>query len=202
MPDKILFALLFGAIIIGITLERWRARWARNEWRATRAGAKFPLKPRLVPPPITDASDQLRIVMSASFEKRRILSKAEARVFYAIEAAIKKTDMPWRVMAQVSLGEILASPDARAYGAINSKRVDLLVIGNDGIPIAAIEYQGSGHYQGSAPARDAVKKEALRKAGIRYVEVTTEHDVEDIAREISRIAKVEQMKSSRAETQS
>jgi hypothetical protein len=28
-------------------------------------------------------------------------------------------------MAQVSLGEVLSSPDARAYSAINSKRVDL-----------------------------------------------------------------------------
>ena len=35
----------------------------------------------------------------------------------------------------------------------------------------AIEYQGSGHHQSSAAARDAVKKEALRKAGIGYHEV-------------------------------
>ena len=35
----------------------------------------------------------------------------------------------------------------------------------------AIEYQGGGHHQGTAAARDAVKKEALRRAGIGYVEV-------------------------------
>jgi len=68
-------------------------------------------------------------------------------------------------MAQVSLGEVLSSPDARAYSAINSKRVDLLIVSRSGDPIAAIEYQGHGHYQGTAAARDAVKKEALRKAG-------------------------------------
>jgi hypothetical protein len=38
---------------------------------------------------------------------------------------------------------------------------------------AAIEYQGSGHHLPGnvAAARDAVKKEALRKAGIGYHEV-------------------------------
>ena len=39
----------------------------------------------------------------------------------------------------------------------------------------AIEYQGTGHHQGSAAARDAVKKEALRKAGIGYHEVVAGH---------------------------
>jgi hypothetical protein len=46
--------------------------------------------------------------------------------------------------------------------------------------------------KGTAAARDAVKKEALRKAGIRYIEVTPESGTEDMAREISRI--VERLK--------
>jgi hypothetical protein len=91
-------------------------------------------------------------------------------------------------MAQVSLGEVLSSPDDRAYKAINSKRVDILIISSSGLPMAAIEYQGDGHYQGSAAARDAVKKEALRKAGVRYIEVMDEHSNEDIVREILRLA--------------
>ena len=74
-------------------------------------------------------------------------------------------------MAQVSLGEILSSPCETAYRAINSKRVDLLLIGADGLPKHAVEFQGSGHHVGSAATRDAVKKEALRKAGIGYIEV-------------------------------
>ena len=39
----------------------------------------------------------------------------------------------------------------------------------------AIEYQGSGHHQGTTAARDAVKKEALRKTGIGYHEVVAGH---------------------------
>ena len=132
--------------------------------------------------------------MGARFEKRRLLSRSEAHVLYAAERAINTADLKWRVMAQVSLGEVLSSPDARAYSAINSKRVDLLIVSRSGDPIAAIEYQGHGHYQGTAAARDAVKKEALRKAGVRYIAVTPESGTEDMAREISRIAQAERLK--------
>ena len=127
--------------------------------------------------------------MAATFAMRPLLSKAEAHYLYAAERAIREQKLTWRVMAQVSLGEVLSSPDARAYAAINSKRVDLLIISSRGDPIAAIEYQGSGHYQGTAPARDAVKKEALRRAGVRYIEMTPEHDADDLAREIARLAR-------------
>jgi len=80
--------------------------------------------------------------MGASFKKRRLLSRPEAHVLYAAEKATKAADPKWRVMAQVSLGEVLSSSDARAYSAINSKRVDLLIVSRNGDPIAAIEYQG------------------------------------------------------------
>ena len=133
-------------------------------------------------------------VRRSSFKKRRLLSRSEAYVLYAAERAINTVDLKWRVMAQVSLGEVLSSPDARAYSAINSKRVDLLIVSRSGDPIAAIEYQGHGHYQGTAAARDAVKREALRKAGVRYIEVTPESGTEDMAREISRIAQAERLK--------
>lgn len=202
MVDPVYFALIFGGIMIGIQGERWRVAWARSEWRARQRGQSG--KPRFWPsavppakPPIpdmTDAAEQLKVVMAAPFEKRPLLSRGETNVFYWLENAVKRSNHGWRVMAQVNLGEILGTTDRNAFRAINSKRVDLLLICNRGLPIAAFEYQGEGHYQGSAPARDAVKKEALRKAGVRYVEVTPEHSREDIAREVSRIASVEGLK--------
>ena len=33
--------------------------------------------------PVTDAAEQLRLVMGAEFEKRRLLSRSEAQVLYA-----------------------------------------------------------------------------------------------------------------------
>lgn len=181
------FVATAGAFLAGVYAERFRARRTRQAWRNSRRGGEVvPLTPS-TGGPTTDAADQLRIVMGATFAKRPLLAKAEAKVLYAAERAIQVARLKWRVMAQVSLGEILSCPDSRAYSTINSKRVDLLVVSGRGEPIAAIEYHGSGHYQGTAPARDAVKKEALRRAGVRYIEITPEHDDGDVAREISRL---------------
>ncbi len=118
-----------------------------------------------------DAADQLRIVMGATFSIQPLLNKSETRVFKELDRMVIARNPAWQVMAQVSLGEILSSKDAEAYGCINAKRVDLLLVDADCTPRHAIEYQGGGHHQGSAAARDAVKKEALRRAGIGYHEV-------------------------------
>jgi hypothetical protein len=77
----------------------------------------------------------------------------------------------------VSLGEILRCEDKAAYSCINSKRVDLLIVDAECKPVHAIEYQGGGHFQGAhaTAARDAVKKEALRRAGIGYAEIVGGH---------------------------
>jgi hypothetical protein len=118
-----------------------------------------------------DAADQLRIVMSADFAARPLLNQSEARVFEELCQVVMRCKPGWRVMAQVSLGEVLRSRDAEAFSCVNSKRVDMLLIDEDCRPRHAIEYHGEGHYQGTAAARDAVKKEALRRAGIGYHEV-------------------------------
>jgi hypothetical protein len=121
-----------------------------------------------------DAADQLRIVMASDFHAQPLLNKSEKRLFEALDRLVIELAPPgWQVMAQVSLGEILKSPSKDAFLAINSKRVDLLIVDADAKPRHAIEYQGSGHFAGAhtTAARDAVKKEALRRAGIGYVEV-------------------------------
>ena len=119
---------------------------------------------------LTDFGQQLRAVMAGSFEKQRLLSNSEYRVFSIVENEIAAQGAGYRVFAQTSLGEILRSSNEDAFHSINSKRVDILVVDRAGWPFLAIEHQGDGHYQGTAAARDAIKKEALRKAGVRYLE--------------------------------
>lgn len=165
-----------------------RGHWRRNLNQHARI-YQFPTSA------LSNSAVQLEHVMRASFKKRRILSKAESRIFFAVEKALEQTDTGWRVMAQVNLGEILQSDDKHAFMAINSKRVDILVIGTNGVPIAAVEYQGEGHYQGTAVARDAVKKEALRKAGIGYFEVMPGDKPEDVRRLVARMIEMTQIKS-------
>lgn len=122
-----------------------------------------------------DAAEQLRQVMEAEFTHRSLLNRPEAAVFKVLDAAVIARNPGWQVMAQVSLGEFLTSKDTEAYAAINSKRVDFALMDEKCCVRHALEYQGTGHHQGSAAARDAVKKEALRKAGIGYHEVVAGH---------------------------
>lgn len=92
----------------------------------------------------------------------------------------------YRVFAQSNLGEILASRDEQAFRSINSKRVDILIVDQGSWPVLAVEYQGGGHYQGTAAIRDAVKKEALNKAGVGYAEVFPSDTAEKIERLIQK----------------
>ena len=119
-----------------------------------------------------DVAQQLCNVRAASFKKRRLLSPSEYEVFKVVEHDVLRARRGFRVFAQTSLGEILQSPVEDAFYSINSKRVDILIVDQYGWPVLAVEYQGAGHYQGTAAARDAIKKEALRKAGVGYVEIT------------------------------
>lgn len=129
-----------------------------------------------------DPSDQLRAVMAAQFTARKVMRLGEYRVFRLVEKLVQNHRGGFRVFAQTSLGEIIESKDRIAHSAINSKRVDMLVIGPNGLPMVAIEYQGNGHHQSEAAARDAVKKEALRKAGVQYLEIMEFHRDEDVTR--------------------
>lgn len=182
-PHLLIAVLLVGAFA-GIMVEQALSRMRRQAWRAKNrsrwekkgnrasivAGPWLPT-PAPEPPKQFDAADQLRIVMGSSFSIQPLLNKSEARVFKELDRIVIGCNPAWQVMAQVSLGEILRSKDADAYRCINSKRVDLLLVDGDCQPRHAIEYQGGAHHQGAAAARDAVKKEALRRAGIGYHEV-------------------------------
>lgn len=192
-----LLVVLFG---LGIMLILWAIRpslsgrksYPRRRWQSRAKQRRDGHLPRVASTrlAIVDSGEQLKSVMAATFTKQRVLSASEARVMIEAERAIADLAMPWRVMAQVSLGEILSCVDTAAFSAINSKRVDLLIVDEQHEPVAAVEYQGKGHWQGTAAARDAVKKEALRKAGIAYIEVMAgSHLPADLHREIARLAR-------------
>ena len=181
-PLPLVALLAFGAWL-GLTLQRlsWRMGLVGRRRRSPTYDRGFPptdrhsppnwQTPPVEPPRTHDAAEQLRIVMSAEFNARPLLNQSETRVFEELCQIVSRCRPGWRVMAQVSLGEILRSRDTVAFGCVNSKRVDMLLVDEECRPRHAIEYHGAGHYQGTAAARDAVKKEALRRAGIGYHEV-------------------------------
>lgn len=171
-----LLVLLAAGIWIGWALQRfaWRVGLIGRRRRNTSYERHYPPQretAQIEPSRPQDAVEQLRVVMNAEFSARALLNQSEARVFEELCQIVSRCKPGWRVMAQVSLGEILSSKNTEAYGCINSKRVDMLLVDEECRPRHAIEYHGGGHYQGTAAARDAVKKEALRRAGIGYHEV-------------------------------
>jgi hypothetical protein len=184
----LLIAVFAIGVFVGMTAEQFFSRMRRKAWReqnrsfwerkprgrSTAAGT-WSTRSDQLPPKQPDAADQLRIVMGAHFTIQPILNKGEARVFKELDRIVIARNPAWQVMAQVSLGEILRCRDAEAYRCINSKRVDLLLMDGECQPRHAIEYQGGAHHQGTAAARDAVKKEALRRAGVGYHEVVAGH---------------------------
>lgn len=182
LPLLLAFTLLAG-FLIGWSAAQAGKRHRRRPTKSLLPAFKIPPAPR------NAATDQLAAVMKAPFHAKRLMSREEARIFYALERALAKHEIGWRVMAQVSLGEVLGSADTSAFQAVNAKRVDMLIIAKDGLPIAAVEYQGSGHYQGTAAARDAVKREALRRAGIEFLEIRAGHAPEDLNFEIERLVR-------------
>ncbi len=136
-----------------------------------------------------DSASQLRHVMGATFYKKKVMSKDEYRIFKMVETELKTSRTGCRVLSQTSLGEIIGSDNEKAFASINGKRVDILVIGPYGDPMAAIEYQGAGHHQGTSAARDAIKREALRKAGVQCIEILESHSPDEIALMIRKLFK-------------
>ncbi|MEG3086939.1 DUF2726 domain-containing protein [Sphingomonas sp. PB4P5] len=178
MSDWPLIAALSVCFLTGAASERAWRRWQlklkyakrRTTWHSSSSSAVA--KPAPIPNPVKfDPAEQLRAVERSPFTSRNLLNKGELRLLDVLDAVCSADDKGWRVMAQVSLGEVLASPEEPAFRAINTKRVDFLIINAKGAPQYAVELQGSGHHLGAAATRDAIKKEALRRAGIGFVEV-------------------------------
>jgi len=173
---------------------RKRRRWrSSGRWNRPGRAKVYQFQPRhdAIPGRVPDAADQLRTVMKAEFKPQALLNKSETRLFRVLDKMVIEMAPPgWQVMAQVSLGEILRCEDKAAFGCINSKRVDLLIVDADCNPLHAIEYQGGGHFKGAhaTAARDAVKKEALRRAGIGYDEVVAgNHTPSELRRVVEKL---------------
>lgn len=107
-----------------------------------------------------------------------LLNKEERVLFVELEKQIRSIfGSGYSLMCQVSLGEILKSKDHGAFWKINNKRADFVLMGPTYMPVATIEYQGSGHWgfteEHAEKARksDELKRKALRSAGISMIEV-------------------------------
>lgn len=133
------------------------------------------------------ATAQVEVVRASRFELKPLLNREEERLLPVLERAAEEIGRGHRVMAQISLGEVIRPVKGsrpEAMSAINSKRIDMGIFDRRGFLICAVEYQGTGHWRNNASLRDTVKREALRKAGVEVLEVFPDFDEEDVERSV------------------
>lgn len=110
----------------------------------------------------------LNASMHSKYEPQILLNKTEVTIYWAL---IKLLKNHLYVNPQVSLGEILSCENNLGYRAINSKRADFVLTDKAFKPVAVIEFQGRLHFQGEYKIRDAIKFNALSRAGIKYIQL-------------------------------
>ena len=189
-----LIAVVLALGILKQAAYRRRPRWRRRSPRAyQRSTERWRTEtPRSDASRLGDPKAQMEFISKVDFEPRRLLNKSEYGILRILENVTREIGGGHRVMAQTSLGEIIApsnasgSEEARdlAFRSINSKRLDFLIIDRLGMPALAVEYQGHGHYQNGAFMRDAVKREAVRKARVQFLEIPAEYDEMIVERQI------------------
>jgi hypothetical protein len=143
MQKPLLLTMIIGwGVICGFAVARFDEKFRRAKGRAyflgrrpaSRNSGRAPGRSEVVTlkQPLNrtapDAADQLRVIMDAQFQRRPLLNKSERRLLAHLDRNLSEHAPGWRAMGQVSLGEILASDNTDAYFAINSKRVDILIV--------------------------------------------------------------------------
>lgn len=209
-PDHMITLILIAAVLIIVLVETLR-RHRRGRWRGTRrfggrfapssrAGSSKPPgeRPTVETPPVAkpsmaDPENQVAAIAKVRFEKTRLLNRTEYRVLLLLERIVDGANSGHRVMAQTNMGELIrpvsSSGTARdrqdAFASINSKRLDFAIVDTFGILAVAVEVQGSGHYHHKTFIRDAVKREALRRAGVELLEIQPSWTDEEIEARVS-----------------
>lgn len=157
---------LFYLLIIGL-IRMYRRGGGRGRAGAGKAN-----------PILQRAREHLEAMRGASFRAKPLGNNLEKTAYQTALGIVQKRGQGEHVLLQVSLGEILQSKDRRAYWAVNSKRVDLLVIDRELRPLVVIEIDGSGHGLSREIARinDKIKDTALRAADIPLIRIPAPDD--------------------------
>ncbi|MFD3191041.1 DUF2726 domain-containing protein [Sedimentitalea sp. HM32M-2] len=145
------------------------------------------------------AADPLQAIARVRFERIRLLNPAESRLLPIIEHAAQAADSGLRVTTRTSLGDIIAprhgcasSDDRRhACATINSRQLDFAVFDRFGLCVCAIDVQRRVHAinqpRTDQPARDAIKTEALSRAGVPLIEIAPDIQAPQLQRQLQRV---------------
>jgi hypothetical protein len=184
-----IFTAVILGVVAGLLLENYR-RKLEPELAGQPPGKPAPPPPlRLTGPGrIVDSAADLRLVSDAGFASKPLLSGREADVLGYVETVAAEAGQGWRVVPQVRLVDILASADAEANAVVGEHRVDMLIVSARHLPVAALDYQPLGQLKDDSALRDAIKREALRRADIPFLEVRANEPLDGLKAQILRLA--------------
>jgi hypothetical protein len=189
-----IFAAVIIGVVAGLFLENMRRR---IDPVATGPSAPQPAPLRLRGPDAyaanagaarVDSATALRLVSDAGFASRPLLDGHEADVLAVVESIAGEAGLGWRVIPQVRLVDIIASSDTTANSIIGEHRLDMLIVSASRMPVAALDYQPLGQQHADSALNDAVKREALRRADIPFLEVRANEPLDMLRAQILRLA--------------
>lgn len=191
--EIVIFAAVLIGVMGGLGLERFRVYFeAVEDQKHVATGGALALSRQRndaqLPALTRSPTSQLQQVTDARFAPRRLISNNEEQIFHALEVIIHDLDLDWRVMAQVNLAEIVDSTDPDALLAIGDQRVAMLIVSSAQMPLAAVEYQALGQVRDEGTLRAAIRREALRRADIDYIEIRSNDTPEMLRDQIRRLA--------------
>ena len=189
-------ALALACIVIPLVREIFFApkRRRRSPHRPKAKLLHFPTPGAPAPRgPKNDPHDQMEAVSRVRFRRRPLMNKTEYRVFKMLEQLLPDLPGRYRLMSQTSMGELLSTDETSAskddcnaaFASINAKRLDFALVDARGLLCLAIEVQGSGHHLSrTAFMRDAVKREALRRADVPMLEVQPAWTLKELSQQL------------------
>lgn len=171
------------ALAAALWLFKKPSRYQRHRWRPR------VIKNRHSEPGTPDFREQqMQAVERSHFNRKRLMSAGEYSVYRVAKEVLGQfyRGNDYLLFPQVSLGEVLRTKSHLGRSAINSKRVDFVIVDKKGYVMMALEYQGSGHYLNRSDTlkRDHIKRMALEKAGIVMLEVPARFERDQLRKDI------------------
>lgn len=183
----VLIAACYVLYQIGYPYLR-KKRWTRKKFKYDNVYTYPWFLIRQPKPDLSDPDVAIKFVQANSYSIRPIMNKGAYQVFRITERYFKEINQGHRVIPEMCMGAVLQCSNQEGFSSINSKRLDIGVINQIGNLILAIEYNGSGHYQGNASGRDAVKRMALNKARVPLIEIIPDDDDARIIEKLKRVS--------------
>lgn len=183
-----LFNIDFGfGLVLGIALgmimlkyyERYQA-YKRKQWFAS-VDTKNP-------------KNQFRFLQNAPLKRSSVMGYEAYKKFQVIEEFLKRSEFQsYRVIPETCMSAFIDLVKNRKLqyskeqieSGFRCKRIDFLIINPKGLPVLAIEYHGSGHFQGDYEARDKVKALTLHLASIPLLVLQKDTDKSEIINAIN-----------------